>query len=114
MPSRNPCSVTGSGTGSPVTTELTSAANATVSASTPIVSLVGDSGTTPSLPHRPTLGRNPTIPQYDAGMRTEPPVSVPSASGTSPAATAAALPPLDPPAERPGALGLATVPNAGL
>ena len=38
------------------------------------------------------------MPQKAAGWRTEPPVSVPSATGTSPAATAAADPPLDPPA----------------
>ena len=31
------------------------------------------------------------------GTRTEPPVSVPSATGTMPAATAAALPALEPP-----------------
>ena len=39
-------------------------------------------------------------------MRTEPPVSVPSASGTMPAASATALPLLEPPAMRSGAIGL--------
>ena len=40
---------------------------------------------------------NPTTPQKAAGMRTEPPVSVPSAQWTRPAAVAIADPPLDPP-----------------
>src|SRR5919201_6378140 len=39
-------------------------------------------------------------------MRIEPAVSVPSASGASPLATATAEPPLDPPATRSGAHGL--------
>ena len=39
----------------------------------------------------------PTIPQSAAGWRIEPPVSVPSAHGASPAATAAADPPEEPP-----------------
>src|SRR5918997_3634091 len=36
-------------------------------------------------------------PQYEAGRMTEPPVCVPSASGTMPAATAAAEPDEEPP-----------------
>ena len=39
----------------------------------------------------------PTTPQKDAGWRIEPPVSLPSAAGTMPAATAAAEPPEEPP-----------------
>ena len=39
----------------------------------------------------------PTMPQSDAGWRMEPPVSLPSAQSASPAATAAAEPPLLPP-----------------
>ena len=39
----------------------------------------------------------PTTPQRAAGCRIEPPVSEPIAIGANPAATAAALPPLDPP-----------------
>ena len=41
------------------------------------------------------------MPQNAAGIRTEPPPSVPSASCPSPAATAAEAPPLDPPGVRP-------------
>ncbi len=55
---------------------------------------------------------SPTIPHSAAGWRIEPPVSVPSAHGTSPAATAAALPPLDPPGTRARSHGLSTGPNA--
>ena len=46
-------------------------------------------------------------------MRIEPPESVPSATSASPAASAAPFPPLDPPASRPGAIGLGTVPKCG-
>jgi hypothetical protein len=41
----------------------------------------------------------------------DPPVSDPSASGTNPAATAAALPPLDPPGMRSWSLGFFVVPK---
>src|SRR6266487_5020599 len=42
----------------------------------------------------------PTTPQSDAGCRTEPPVSEPSAAGTPPAPTSAAEPPDEPPGTR--------------
>ena len=42
----------------------------------------------------------PTMPHSPAGWRIEPPVSVPIASGTMPAATHAAEPPLEPPGVR--------------
>ncbi|MGC0430192.1 hypothetical protein RKD32_006547 [Streptomyces sp. SAI-195] len=44
-------------------------------------------------------------------MRNEPIPSLPSARGTIPAATAAALPPEEPPAERAGSHGLRAVPS---
>ena len=52
---------------------------------------------------RPTVVFSPTVPQRAAGMRTEPPVSLPSAIGTRPAPTATPDPLLDPP----GAWGVA-------
>ena len=55
---------------------------------------------------RPREGFRPTSPQALAGMRIDPPPSLPWASGTIPAATAAALPPLDPPVECPVFHGL--------
>jgi hypothetical protein len=54
----------------------------------------------------------PTTPQNDAGWRTEPPVSDPSAIRTIPAATQAADPPDDPPGTRVGSSGFLAGPNA--
>src|SRR5262250_373778 len=54
----------------------------------------------------------PTTPQNDAGWRTDPPVSDPSAAGTAPAATSAAEPPDDPPGTRAGSSGCRLRPNA--
>ncbi len=60
---------------------------------------------------RPSAGFIPTTPQHDAGMRIEPPRSLPSAIATMPEATAAALPPEEPPAESPGLQGLRVAPK---
>jgi|SRR5215813_7867000 hypothetical protein len=46
---------------------------------------------------RPRAGFSPTTPQHDAGVRIDPPPSLPLPTGHSPAATAAAAPPLEPP-----------------
>jgi hypothetical protein len=46
---------------------------------------------------RARVGLSPKSPQHEAGMRIEPPPSPPWATGTIPAATAAAEPPLEPP-----------------
>jgi hypothetical protein len=46
---------------------------------------------------RPRDGFSPNRPQHAAGMRIEPPPSLPAAIGTTPDATAAADPPLEPP-----------------
>src|SRR3954454_13048683 len=45
---------------------------------------------------RPRVGFSPTSPQNEAGLRIDPPPSPPVAIGTTPAATAAADPPLEP------------------
>ena len=58
------------------------------------------------------MGFKPTIPHSAAGCRIDPPVSVPIAHGASPAATAAALPPEEPPGTRPRSHGLRAGPNA--
>ncbi len=63
---------------------------------------------------RPKLGFKPTMPQKEAGMRTEPPMSEPSASGTEPLATAAPDPPEEPPGVRPLSQGLRVMPQSGL
>ena len=61
----------------------------TVSVDQPVC--VGHAGT------RPGDGRSPTTLQKLAGLRSEPPMSLPSASGTMPQASATAAPPLLPP-----------------
>src|SRR5262245_39937477 len=63
---------------------------------------------------RPKVGLKPTRPQKLAGMRIEPAPSEPSASGASPAATAAAPPPVDPPGVRVRSQGFRDSPNNGL
>src|SRR5262249_58282241 len=57
-------------------------------------------GTTPTFDTKPRLGFSPTMLLSPAGTRPEPAVSVPSASGTRPAATATAEPELEPPGLR--------------
>ena len=56
---------------------------------------------------RPRVGLSPTSPHMLAGMRIEPPPSLACAAGTMPAATAAAEPPLEPPALCVGFHGIA-------
>jgi hypothetical protein len=60
---------------------------------------------------RPRLGFSPTSPQQAAGMRIEPPPSLPCAIGTMPAATAAPEPPDEPPGVRSRSQGLRVGPN---
>src|SRR6266478_7376057 len=47
---------------------------------------------------RARVGFRPNSPQHEAGIGIEPPPSVPCAMGSMPVATAAAAPPLEPPA----------------
>ncbi len=54
----------------------------------------------------------PTRPVNAAGMRVEPPPSLAVATGTRPAATAAAEPPLEPPGVRSSPHGLRVTPHA--
>src|ERR1044071_1809669 len=51
----------------------------------------------PQREQRPYVGLSPTMPANAAGWRIDPPVSVPVAPRQSPAATAAAEPPDEPP-----------------
>src|SRR5512142_1043606 len=57
---------------------------------------------------------NPNSPHADAGARIEPPPSLACASGTIPAATAAAAPPDDPAAERDRSQGLCVAPSSSV
>eukprot|EP00955_Chlamydomonas_euryale_P084921 364027-Chlamydomonas_euryale.AAC.13 len=63
----------------------------------PYVATVQSISTPPAPDTRPAVGLRPTTPQNAAGMRIEPPPSVPTAIGHSPAATAAAEPDDEPP-----------------
>ncbi len=85
-----------------------------VNASGPTVSSDQAVGTTPRVGTRPQVGRIPVTPQNAAGMRTEPAVSVPRDASTRPAATAAPLPPLEPPQTCSGFQGLSAGPKCGL
>ena len=60
------------------------------------------------------LGRIPTTPQKLAGLRSEPPMSVPCASHAVPVARATAAPPEEPAAERDRSQGLSVAPNTSL
>src|ERR1700675_412218 len=62
----------------------------------------------------PGVGRIPTMPQNEAGIRIEQPKSVPCASGTIPVATATADPPEEPAGLNAGFQGLRVTPNTSL
>ncbi len=62
----------------------------------------------------PRVGLMPTIPQALAGQRMLPSVSVPTAIGARPAATATPEPELDPDGLRPGPCGLTACPPSVL
>src|SRR5204863_9023423 len=76
----------------------------------PAWSKLGASGKQPVIGTRPHVGLKPVTPQHAAGMRIEPPESVPSAASASPVTSAAAEPPLDPPATRSTDNGFGTRP----
>src|SRR5580704_11337172 len=63
---------------------------------------------------RPSVGLMPTTPQAAAGDTIEPSVSVPTASGASPAATATAEPELEPDGLRPVPCGFTAWPPSVL
>ena len=84
----------------PVITSSSSAASATVRVSGPSMPSPNRSGTSGAEEIRPRVGLIPNSPHTLDGIRIDPPPSLPWAAGASPAATAAAAPPLDPPADR--------------
>src|SRR5262245_49595882 len=59
---------------------------------------------------RARVGFKPNRPQHEAGMRIEPPPSLPCAIGTTRAATTTAAPPDDPPGVRSRSHGLRVTP----
>src|SRR5215218_4020891 len=72
------------------------------------VALVGKTGTLPN------CAFIPKTPQKEAGMRMEPPPSVPSAKGVTPAATEVAAPALEPPVVFEVFQALRVTPESGL
>src|ERR1700761_117255 len=84
---------------------------ATSAPSGPTVSSDRPSGYTPSSGIRPQVVFRPATPQQAAGIRTDPAVSVPSATSASPRATATAEPLDEPPGSRSGASGFTGVPD---
>ncbi len=97
-----------------MSTSKRSATSATVRAIGPRWSNDVLSGTTPSHEISPIVALSPTVPHAAEGMRIDPPVSVPSAPKHMPAASAAAAPPLDPPADREGSMRIAHRSEGGL
>src|SRR3990172_5072990 len=92
--------------------ESSTAASRTLLVNVPTVSSEDANAMSPYRLMSPYVGFSPTTPLSDAGCRTEPPVSVPSAQIASPAATAAAEPPEEPPGTVLRSHGLWTGPNA--
>src|ERR1700749_1980015 len=84
----------------PLITSGSSAASATVRAIGPFTARPNRSGTIGPWDTRPRDGLIPNSPHTLDGMRIDPPPSLPRGAGASRAATAAAAPPLDPPADR--------------
>ena len=91
---------TGSSGSAPAITSSKMAPSRTLRARGPTVSWVGHSSIRPCRLISPCVVFSPTRPHSPAGMRTEPPVSVPMAAQARPAATATADPLLDPPGIR--------------
>ena len=83
---------------------------ATVRAMGPTVSKLGARGHTPSSGTRPHVVFSPAIPQQAAGIRMEPPVSLPYATSASSVATATAEPLDEPPGTRVESSGFTGVP----
>jgi hypothetical protein len=78
----------------------------------PVVPETARSSQPPSSASAPRVGFSPTRPQAAAGIRIDPPPSAAVAIGASPAATAAAEPPEEPPGVRDGSHGLRVIPLA--
>ena len=107
--------MSGNGEGSvPSSTSATRAKVRASRANQPQVSRLGARSSAPSRLIRPCVGRNPYRPQWLAGARTEPPVSVPRAKSHSRADTAEAEPEDEPPLMRAGAAPLIGAPKCAL
>ena len=79
-----------------------------------MLSSVKESGNAPPVGTRCRVGLKPTSPHSAAGMRVEPPVSLPTAISHMPSTTATAPPEVEPPGMRARSAGLPGVPKCGL
>jgi hypothetical protein len=113
-PGNDPKPAVSTRTAPPVIASSRTAASATVRAIGPASSWVATSGTMPAPGTSPWVGFMPTTPLNDAGDRREPEVSVPIPATARPAATATAVPLLDPPGEKSGPWGLTVWPPTAL
>ena len=95
---------------SPAITASAIAQHATLFTNGPIESRVVDNGVAPAREIRFCVGLNPTMPQSAAGMRTEPPMSVPIATMAAPSATETTAPDEEPPGMQRRSAGLPGVP----
>ncbi len=89
----------GEAASNPATALISSARSSAVRAMGPGTPRVNQAATGDGEGTRPGVGRSPATLQKEAGLRSEPPMSEPSASATMPVASAAAAPPLLPPAD---------------
>src|SRR5690349_6747319 len=94
--------------------ESRNATSATVRPIGPLVRQLANGKAVGAFGTSPTVGRSATTLLKLAGLRSEPPRSLPSANGRRPAASAAPAPPLDPPAVLVGSYGLRVVPYTEL
>src|SRR6516225_8571858 len=92
----------GSEPSSDTSTDKNRQASRTVRAIGPFTPRLDQPSRRVSLGTRPGEGRNPTTPQNAAGLRRDPPVSLPLQSGAIPVASAAAEPPEEPAADLAG------------
>src|SRR5689334_1808469 len=106
--------VSGSARAGPAMTDRASAASRTVRVSGPSTDKVGQPRKPGILGTRPKVGLWPTTPQNAAGIRIDPPPSVPRAIVVAPYATEAPAPPLEPPGVRSSDQGLRVRPHTTL
>src|SRR2546423_15584985 len=94
-------------------TSIISAVSATVRVIGPVCARLPN-GLTGHVGTPPNVGFRPTQPQKPAGIRIQPPPSVPTPGVPLPRTTPAGLPPLDPPPVRLPSHGLPVIPVSGL
>jgi hypothetical protein len=99
---------------SPLSTASASAQSATLSAIGPTTSRVDEREKAPSVGTRPEVGLKPTAPDRAAGIRSEPPVSLPMAMSAIPSMTETTAPDDEPPVTLDRSRGLPGSPSWGL